>query len=66
MILFYFNSQSEPDTWIVVDDVTMGGRSTGSFSLTPEGHSLFKGRILLVNNRGFSSVQHRFASKQVR
>ena len=65
MILFDFNAQSEPGTWIVVDDVVMGGHSTGSFSLTPEGHGLFKGRVSLENNGGFSSVRHRFAPKQV-
>jgi hypothetical protein len=66
MILFNFNAQSELSNWVIVDDVVMGGRSTGSFSLTPEGHGLFKGRISLENNGGFSSVRHRFASNQVR
>lgn len=65
MILFDFNAQSELSNWIVVDDAVMGGRSTGSFSLTPEGHGLFKGRVSLENNGGFSSVRHRFAPKQV-
>jgi hypothetical protein len=65
MILFNFNAQSELRNWVIVDDVVMGGRSTGSFSLTPEGHGLFKGRVSLENNGGFSSVRHRFASKQV-
>jgi hypothetical protein len=65
MILFDFNAQSELRNWVIVDDVVMGGRSTGSFSLTPEGHGLFEGQISLENNGGFSSVRHRFDSKQV-
>jgi len=65
MILFNFNAQSEPGNWIVIDDVVMGGRSIGSFSLTPEGHGLFKGHISTENNGGFSSVRHRFDSKPV-
>ena len=65
MILFDFNAQSELRNWVIVDDVVMGGRSTGSFSLTPEGHGLFKGRVSLENNGGFSSVRHQFESKQV-
>jgi len=65
MILFDFNAQSELSNWIVVDDLVMGGRSTGSFSLTPESHGLFKGRVSLENSGGFSSVRHRFAPKQV-
>jgi len=65
MILFDFNAQSELRNWVIVDDVVMGGRSTGSFSLTPEGHGLFKGQISLENNGGFSSVHHQFDSKQV-
>jgi hypothetical protein len=63
MILFDFNSQSELSNWEIVDDVVMGGRSTGFFSITPDGHGLFKGRIFLENNGGFSSVRRRFASK---
>jgi hypothetical protein len=65
MILFDFNTESELHNWVVVDDVVMGGRSTGSFSLTPEGHGLFKGQISLENNGGFSSVRYRFDSKLV-
>ncbi len=65
MVLFNFNAQSEPGNWIVVDDVVMGGRSNGSFSLSPEGHGLFKGHISTENNGGFSSVRHRFESKSV-
>lgn len=65
MILFDFNSQTDPGNWMVVDDAVMGGRSTGSFSLSPEGHGLFKGRVSTENNGGFSSVRHRFAPKQV-
>jgi hypothetical protein len=65
MILFDFNSQTEPGDWIVVDDAVMGGRSSGSFSLSPEGNGLFKGRVSLENNGGFSSVRHRLAPKQV-
>ena len=65
MILFDFNAQSELRNWVIVDDVVMGGRSSGSFSLTPEGHGLFKGRVSLENNGGFSSVRYRFDPKQV-
>jgi hypothetical protein len=65
MILFDFNAQSELRNWVIVDDVVMGGHSTGSFSLTPEGHGLFKGQISLENNGGFSSVRYRFDSKTV-
>ena len=38
----------------------MGGRSSGSFQLSPEGHGLFAGRVSLENYGGFSSVRHRF------
>jgi len=65
MILFDFNAQSELHNWVIADDVVMGGGSTGSFILTPEGHALFKGRVSLENNGGFSSVRYRFDSKQV-
>ena len=65
LTLFDFNAQSTLENWYVVDDVVMGGRSAGSFSLSPEGHGIFAGEVSLENNGGFSSVRHRFAPTEV-
>lgn len=53
-----FSSPSETRSWRIVDDVVMGGRSSGEFSISDEGHGVFSGEISLENNGGFSSVRH--------
>ena len=55
-----FSNDYNPNTWIVVDDVVMGGRSNGTFTINKDGHGVFKGYVSLENNGGFSSVRHRF------
>ncbi len=64
-LIFDFNKDSDIRGWEVVDDVVMGGRSMGRFSLTPQGFGLFEGRISLENNGGFSSVRYRFEKMRV-
>ncbi len=58
--VFDFNPLVNPQKWIVVDDGVMGGKSAGTFGLSPEGHGLFKGSVSLENYGGFSSVRYRF------
>lgn len=54
------NFKENPTTknWKVVDDVVMGGRSSGSFTLSEEGYGKFAGEVSLENNGGFSSVRY--------
>lgn len=59
-VIFEFNKQADICSWKIVDDVVMGGRSSGSFVLNADGNGQFKGQILLDNNGGFSSVQYLF------
>lgn len=59
-VIFDFGTDSDIGPWQVVDDVVMGGRSSGSFEVGPNGHGLFTGRVSLENNGGFSSVRYRF------
>ncbi len=61
--LFDFTSDSEINNWRVVDDVVMGGRSSGNFSLTEDGHAKFSGNVSLENNGGFSSVRYGFPNQ---
>lgn len=65
-LLFDFNQDSDIDSWRIVDDGVMGGRSNGSFGLTPDGYGIFEGRISLENNGGFSSVRHVFKEIEVK
>ena len=64
-VLFDFNKNSNIEDWRIVDDVVMGGRSSGSFSISPEGFGLFEGQISLENNGGFSSVRYQFKKLKV-
>jgi hypothetical protein len=63
--LYDFSSNNNPGDWYIVDDGVMGGRSNGSFSINSEGHGVFSGIVSLENNGGFSSVRHRFRTKDV-
>lgn len=59
-LIFDFNNHSNIQNWVVVDDVVMGGVSSGNFSLNANGHGVFSGAISLENNGGFSSVKYSF------
>jgi hypothetical protein len=65
MTLFNFNTNSDITNWNIVDDVVMGGRSNGSFSLNESGTGVFRGKVSLENNGGFSMVQYNFETKHV-
>lgn len=65
MVIFDFNTNSDLSEWRVVDDTVMGGRSAGNIKLNSAGHALFHGDVSLENNGGFSSLRHRFESKQI-
>lgn len=64
-IIFEFEKEVNIEDWIVVDDVVMGGRSLGEFSVNSDGFGVFEGRISLENNGGFSSLRYRFDNIEV-
>lgn len=53
-----FKENPTTKNWNVVDDVVMGGRSSGSFTLSDEGYGKFSGEVSLEKNGGFSSVKY--------
>ncbi|MGB3182229.1 MAG: CIA30 family protein [Cyclobacteriaceae bacterium] len=57
--IFDFDKQTGPDKWQIEDDVVMGGRSSGHFSVNDEGHGVFEGHVSLENNGGFSSLRYK-------
>jgi hypothetical protein len=59
--IYDFTAQSNPRDWAIIDDVVMGGRSNGSFTINDDGHGIFSGVVSLENNGGFSSVRHQFS-----
>jgi hypothetical protein len=58
--IFDFNKKSDTTNWKIVDDVVMGGKSSGTFQVNKEGNGVFEGRVSLENNGGFSSLRYRF------
>lgn len=56
-IIFEFNADCAIESWQVVDDVVMGGKSFGQCTLNEEGNGLFKGDVSIENNGGFSSIR---------
>ena len=58
--LFDFTTDTPARSWRIQDDVVMGGRSDGHFTITEEGYGRFYGHVSLENNGGFSSVRHDF------
>lgn len=64
-MLFDFNKKSSLSNWYIVDDVVMGGRSSGYLKIDDDGHGRFGGNISLRNNGGFSSVRYQFKKKKV-
>jgi len=60
MIIFNSEENTYRLNWQIVDDVVMGGRSSGNFHFDEEGHGIFSGNVSLENNGGFSSLKCRF------
>lgn len=54
-----FKTSANANHWIIIDDVVMGGKSSGHFKINEDGYGKFYGEISLDNNGGFSSVRYR-------
>ena len=65
-VIYDFNKDSKAEDWSIVDDVVMGGRSAGRFSISADGFGVFEGAISLENYGGFSSVRYRFSQMQTK
>ncbi|MEO1051750.1 MAG: CIA30 family protein [Bacteroidota bacterium] len=63
--IFDFHTEADIKYWRIVDDVVMGGRSSGTFKLDDQGLGIFEGNVSLENNGGFSSVRYRFQRMNV-
>jgi len=64
-ILFDFEVDKSFKSWRIVDDVVMGGRSDGHFTISDDGTGVFSGRVSLENNGGFSSLRYNPGSVDV-
>ena len=52
-LIFDFHKEMKFDQWQVVDDVVMGGKSSGNFELDAKGNAVFSGTFFKENNGGF-------------
>lgn len=57
-VLFDFKKNIDKNQWVIIDDVVMGGRSSGKFEINEKGNGVFSGTVSLENNGGFSSMFH--------
>jgi len=56
--IFKFEKTSDITPWKNADDIVMGGKSSGTFSLNKDGKGVFEGHVSLENNGGFSSLKY--------
>ena len=59
-LIFDFDRNTNVNDWRIIDDVVMGGRSNGKFTIDNDGNGVFSGIVSLDNNGGFSSVRYQF------
>lgn len=65
MVLFDSEAKNVSYQWQVVDDVVMGGRSQGKFTVNEQGVGVYAGKVSLDNNGGFSSVRYNASFKDI-
>lgn len=65
-IIFDFNTTKDISNWRIIDDVVMGGKSEGKFTLNKDGNGVFSGNVSLENNGGFSSLRYRNSSIKIK
>ena len=61
-VIYDFDKTKNPNDWITVDDVVMGGVSSSGITINKNGNGVFNGHVSIENNGGFSSVRHQFKS----
>ena len=59
-IIYQFTTDANPNDWRIIDDVVMGGVSSGNFTVNNNGQGVFYGVVSTKNNGGFSSVRYQF------
>ena len=59
-VLVDFSEKSSLGSWLIVNDVVMGGRSASQMYIGEDGHAIFEGDVSLENNGGFASARYRF------
>jgi len=66
MLLFDFGTERAIDEWMSINDVVMGGVSTGRLEATGNDTVAFTGLVSLENGGGFASVRSRPREQDLR
>ena len=59
-LIFDFDHNTNLNDWKIIDDVVMGGKSNGKFTIDNDGNGVFSGDVSIENNGGFSSLRYQF------
>ena len=65
-LLFDFAYERSTDGWLAINDVVMGGVSSGKLEATGFATAVFSGCVSLENNGGFASARSRLATCDLR
>ena len=65
IMIFNFSNSDNLNDWYIMDDVVMGGRSDGHFSINNQNKGEFSGTVSLENYGGFSSVRYGVSTQKV-
>lgn len=65
-LLYKFSDASSSTDWVIVNDIVMGGKSSGKFYINQEKKGVFEGYVSLENNGGFSSLRYRLKKGSVK
>jgi NADH dehydrogenase [ubiquinone] 1 alpha subcomplex assembly factor 1 len=57
-MIFDFNKKANISQWKVLDDIVMGGKSSGNIKLNKEKNGVFYGSVSTENYGGFTSVRY--------
>lgn len=57
LVIFDFNSAQNSNSWRIVNDDVMGGKSTSKISII-DNKGVFQGEVSLENNGGFAMTQY--------
>ena len=55
--LFTFDDAEAADSWRIINDTVMGGRSSSQMTVTDAGTGVFRGEVSLANNGGFAHTR---------
>jgi len=62
-LIFDFDHNTNLNDWKIIDDVVMGGKSNGKFTIDNDGNGVFSGDVSVEINRGSSTLDYCYESR---